>query len=272
MREHIGTLGKKRRVANEDFQRARDTATQLITREHIDDLTDEVFRRYDQIERENGFSRFAVAFSGGKDSLVVQHMFFSRPYFWVRCNLEYTAFEQFMAKTGCDVVNTGQDIRWLAAHPQFLFPKTSNEAARWFSMVQWAGQTSYFRDRGLDCLIMGRRKQDGNRMGRHNEDLYTNEQGVTRFAPIWDWTHEEVFAYIAYHGLELPPCYSWPDGYIVATGPWAKRRAPTPKIGWGAVYKIEPGIVYRAADYIPSAHEWLTSIAQQLYDRAQGAI
>lgn len=95
------------------------------------------------------------------------------------------------------------------------------------------------------------------RLGMDDEDLYRNNDGVTRFAPIWLWTHEETFAYLAYAGVKLPPCYWWTDGFRVSTNPWPKRRSPNHAIAWARVYEVEPAIVHQAAEILPSAANWL---------------
>lgn len=257
MLKHIGTLGRKRQATNQDFADACLHATEFIPRSHIDAVVEETYRRFDQVKRENDFSRFAIAYSGGKDSLAMHALFPSIPFFWVRCNLEYTAVSDFIAEQGAEVVNTGQDLKWLRDHPKHLFPVDSNGVTKWSAMVHWVGQEQYFKANRLDCMLMGRRKKDGNRMGRHDEDLYRNNDGVTRFAPIWLWTHEETFAYLAYNDVKLPPCYWWTDGFRVSTNPWPKRRSPNHAIGWARVYEVEPALVHTAAEVIPSAANWL---------------
>lgn len=257
MLKHIGTLGRKRQNTNAEFAEGCARATDLISMAHMRDVIDETMTRYQAIQHKYGFRRFAVAYSGGKDSLAMHHLFPEHPFFWVRCNLEYQTVSNFMAGTGCEVVNTGQDLEWLAEHPQHLFPTGSAGVTRWSEMVHWTGQVQYFKTRGLDCMLMGRRKKDGNRMGRHDEDLYSNNDGTTRFAPIWLWTHEETFAYLAYNNVAMPPCYQWPDGFRISTNPWPKRRSPSIAVGWERVHEVEPHIVYNAAGYLPSAREWL---------------
>ena len=116
----------------------------------------------------------------------------------------------------CEVINTHQDIDWLVKHQEMLFPKDSAAAGRWFSIVQHRAQREYFKAHELDVIILGRRRADGNYVGR-NSNIYTDGKGVTRFSPLAAWKHEHILAYIHYHQLPLPPIYGWKNGYLCGT-------------------------------------------------------
>ena len=61
----------------------------------------------------------------------------------VICNLEYKAFLDWVEihkPEELEIVNTGQDMKWLASHQQMLFPQNSKTAAQWFHIVQHRGQ------------------------------------------------------------------------------------------------------------------------------------
>ena len=71
------------------------------------------------------------------------------------------------------------------------------------------------------------------------------------------WSHEEIFAALGYFEADLPPCYGWPRGYQVGTGPWAARQfAPSVQAAWAEVHQIDAEIVREAAAYLPSAREF----------------
>lgn len=133
-----------------------------------------------------------------------------------RCNLEYPAFLQWIENNhpaGLEVINTGQDLKWLAAHPEMLFPNDSSLAAKWFSIVQHRAQDIYVKKHKVDVLCLGRRIQDGNYVGPGG--IYTNAKGVTRFSPIADTKHEEILAIIHYYHLPLPPIYTWYAAFVL---------------------------------------------------------
>ena len=105
--------------------------------------------------------------------------------------------------SGLEIINTGQDMEWLKKHPDMLFPDKSNKAAQWFHIVQHRGQARYYKEHQLEILLLGRRKADGNYVGKDN--IYTNSAGITRYSPLAEWRHEDILAYIHYYDVKLPP-------------------------------------------------------------------
>ena len=161
---------------------------------------------------------------------------------------------------GCEVINTHQGLDWLARHPEMLFPQNSAAAGRWFSIVQHRAQRIYAKAHNLDLIILGRRRADGNYVGR-GTNIYTDGKGVTRFSPLAAWSHEHVLAYIHYHQLPLPPIYGWKNGYLCGTHPWPARQwTGSPENGWREVYDIDPSIVIEAAEKIGSARAFLEGV------------
>lgn len=66
----------------------------------------------------------------------------------------------------------------------------------------------FVRNNGYNTVIRGSKKCDA-RVGVPDGFSY---DGVTYLSPIWDWSHEEVFAYLKQRGVELPPHYRYfPD-------------------------------------------------------------
>ena len=142
-----------------------------------------------------------------------------------------------------------------------LFPQHSKHAAQWFHHLQHRGQALYFKEQHLDIIILGRRWQDGNYTGGKGQNIYTNAQGVTRYSPIAHWKHEEVLAVIHYFlNRQIPPLYSWKNGWIVGTGVWPARQwIKSHQEGWRELWDIDPQMVYDAAPYIASAQEFINN-------------
>lgn len=106
-------------------------------------------------------------------------------------------------------------------------------------------------------LLLGRRKADGNFVGR-GSNIYTNNKGITRFSPLADWSHEEVLACIHYFDIPIPPIYQWKNGYLCGTHNWAARQwTQNEANGWAEVYDIEPEIVIEASKYFEGAEVFL---------------
>jgi len=204
----------------------------------------------------------AVSYSGGKDSIVVNHMCqqigIDRT-FWVRTNLEYPKVVKWINRYGPDnleVVNTGQDLKWLAKNQNMLFPQSKKIALIWYRIVQNTGQKLYFKENKIDMLIVGSRIKDGNEPGK--DGMKVNKHGVVYYSPIYDWSHEDLLAYIEHFNIKLPPLYRWFNGFQVGTGPWAAREhTGSIQKGWEEVYNINPLIVKKAAKHITSAKSFL---------------
>lgn len=216
----------------------------------------------DRIKRHIKGKKVAVSWSGGKDSIVLEHICRDlgiKKILWVRCNLEYQQVLDWIrenAPENLEIINTGQDLKWLAENKYMLFPQHAEIASIWFKQVQNEGQKRYFQSNNLDMILVGRRKKDGNDPGEDGLDI--DEHNVVRYAPIYDWKHEELLAYMEYYEIDWPPFYFWKNGFQVGTGPWAAREyTGSVENGWQEVYEIEPEIVERAAYYLNSAAEFL---------------
>jgi len=255
-------LSKKQRITNQEFADIHKNAHKSVTKALLDKKVDETLESMKKYLKNK---KVAVSWSGGKDSIVLEHIcriLDVKRSFIVHNELEYPQFMRWVdvqKPEALEYVNTGQDLLWLSENKHMLFPKKSSTSARWFSIVQHKGQDKYFKDNGLDAIILGRRKADGNNFP-NGEDSYTNKKtGTVRYCPLMNWSHEYVFAFITYYHCALPPIYNWPRGYTVGTGPWAKRKVSSDHQGWREIFKIDPNIVKEAAHYFSSASDFLES-------------
>jgi len=253
-------LGKKQRIKNEDWVAVLDKIEQSVSREELDRLVDKTI---EEIKKKTNGKKAAYAWSGGKDSLVlgeICRMIGIMPCVLVICNLEYKAFTEWVDNNKppeLSIINTGQDMQWLAAHPHMLFPQDSKYAAQWFHIVQHRGQERYYRENGLDILLLGRRRADGNYVGK-GDNIYTNSRGITRYSPLSDWTHEHILAFIHYHNIPMPPIYDWKNGYLCGTHAWPARQwTGNTENAWSEIYEIDKSIVADAAEYFESARMFL---------------
>lgn len=258
-------LGRKQRIKNSDWIEAFEKIEQAVSRKELDQLVDKTVK---EIKKTTKGKKAAYAWSGGKDSLVlgeICRMAGITPCVLVICNLEYKAFTEWVdahKPPELSIINTGQDIKWLAAHPQMIFPQDSKFAAQWFHIVQHRGQAKYYKENQLDMLLLGRRRADGNYVGK-GSNIYTNGQGVTRYSPLSDWTHEQILAYIHYYDLAMPPIYEWKNGYLCGTHAWPARQwTGSIENAWAEIYEIDSSIVAEAADYFQSAKEYLEKMQQ----------
>lgn len=256
-------LGRKQHIDNSDWLKVLSVIEDIVPLSRIESLSQQAIN---DIKKKCNGKNVAYSWSGGKDSLVLGDLCERagvKQCFIVISDLEYPEFLQWVTDHMPDeleVVNTGQNLEWLQKNQKMLFPQDSATAAKWFHIVQHRGQAKYYKEHNLDMICLGRRKADGNYVGK-GDNIYTNSQGVTRYSPIADWTHEDVLAYIHYKNLPLPPFYKWQNGYYCGTHPWAARQwTGSIQNGWREVYNIDKSIVIKAAKYIPSAAEFLKSI------------
>lgn len=256
-------LGIKQKLKNSDWIDTFRKVEQLVSKKELDQLVDKTVK---EIKKKSKGKKAAYAWSGGKDSLVLGDICRRAGItscVLVICNLEYKAFIEWVKlhkPPELSIINTGQDMKWLVAHQQMLFPQESKVASQWFQIVQHRGQAKYYREQRLDILLLGRRKADGNYVGKGN-NIYTNGHGVTRYSPLSDWTHEQMLAYILYYKLEMPPIYGWKNGYLCGTHPWPARQwTGSVENAWAEIYEIDNSIVFEAAVYIQSAKDFLDNL------------
>lgn len=209
-------LGRKQSVRNnEDWKNALDHIEETVSKKELDSLVKKTVK---DIKEKCKGKKAAYAWSAGKDSLVLGEICEKAGIdqsVLVRCNLEYPAFIAWIEQnkpSGLEIINTGQDMEWLKKHPDMLFPDKSNKAAQWFHIVQHRGQARYYKEHQLEILLLGRRKADGNYVGKDN--IYTNSAGITRYSPLAEWRHEDILAYIHYYDVKLPPIYDWTDNDV----------------------------------------------------------
>lgn len=256
-------LGRKQRIRNSDWIEALEKIEQLVPKTELDRIVENTV---EEIKKKTSGKKVAFAWSGGKDSLVLEkvcNMADVNACVLVICDLEYQAFLQWVEKNKpaeLEIINTGQGIEWLSSHQQMLFPQDSKTSAKWFQIVQHRGQAKYYKENELDMLLLGRRKADGNYVGK-GDNIYTNGQRVTRYSPLSDWTHEQILAFIYYYNITLPPFYEWKNGYYCGTHPWpARQGTKSVENGWKEIYKIDSSIVIETAKHIQSAKDFLESI------------
>lgn len=258
------SLGRKQGISDQRrWREAAARAAETVPAPRLDELVE---RTVDRILAETNAGRHvAYAWSGGKDSQVLRYVMeragVHRCVIGMTSGLEWPAMLAWITEhmpPGCDVIAVDLDLPWLAKHPEMLFPQGRYGPA-WFRLVQHRAQRQFVRAHGVELLALGRRRADGNYTGPAGADRYTDRHGVTRFSPLADWTHEEVFALIARERLPLPPCYDWPRGFQVGTGPWPARQWTRDwDHGFEECWQIDPDVIRQAARELPPAAEWMS--------------
>ena len=107
--------------------------------------------------------KVAYAYSGGKDSIVLASL--CQKAGIADClmgisNLEFAPFMDWVDRhkpAGLEIINTGQDMAWLAKNQDIIFPDATG-LAKWCREIHLKAQTQYFKKHNLDMLILGRRR------------------------------------------------------------------------------------------------------------------
>lgn len=254
-------LGQKQKSKNEDFIQVWNNIERYVSKEEIDHLISETI---EDIKQKTSGRNTAYSWSGGKDSLALELVCemagIHQSVLAISSPIEYPQFTKWVKENKPKYlktidVNIGLDF--VAKNPQMLFPDSKN-AAKWFKMIQHKVQEKFFKEENLDIIILGRRLQDGNYVGK-GTNIYTDKQGITRFSPLHKWKHEHILAVIHYYkNRNLPPIYDTPNGWIVGTGVWPARQfADTHYKAWEELYQIDRNLVYEGAKYFKSAFDFL---------------
>lgn len=247
-------------ASNQSYLDFWDRAVDEITKAHCESI---VKRARDRIQANVSGRKVAMAWSGGKDSILLDYIaspFVVKNVVYACTNLEYPAFDKWVASNkpaNTTEMNMGHDLAFLATHPDWLFPKEDGKRAyRWYSTIQVAAQTKFLNQSGCNCLLTGRRTKDNNNCGKGG--VRDRGDGMRIVSPMFDFSHEEVMACLRHFSLSLPPIYSWQNGWTEGTHPWPARYYPlTDEQGFAEVWAIDSGIIRGAALVLPAARRWL---------------
>ncbi|MBR3020397.1 MAG: hypothetical protein IKH57_25595, partial [Clostridia bacterium] len=131
-------LKRKQSMNNADWLDAVSNIRKTVSR---DELDKEVETAVEAIRKRAEGKKTAYAWSGGKDSIVLAMLCQKagvKDCLFVHSDLEYPAFLKWCMEhkpDGCTVINTHQDVDWLALHPEMLFPKSAELVYRWYRLV-----------------------------------------------------------------------------------------------------------------------------------------
>lgn len=238
---------------------------QHISRNEVADLATETLSEMEVVTRGK---RAAVAWSGGKDSLALYHLAQALGItagVLGLCHLEYPQLERWYRQntpTDVQTIRTPQDLAFLRDNPEMLFPETSALLSRWYQIKQIRAQEIYCEREGVEVLLVGRRREEGNYIGPGPNGTHQKRGSQTViYCPLRDWTHAQVLGLLHYSEIGLPPNYYWPHGFTIGSGSWPVNNfAKMGLNGWQYVYERNPSVVIEAASVLPSAQAFLRSL------------
>lgn len=245
-------LGRKQSMKLEDEQKwwyVIENIEKYVSRAEVEIATAEVL---DRIKTITAGKKSAYAWSGGKDSLVIADLCkragITKSYCLVT-GLEYPQWLKFLLENkppDCEIIEVGYDLDFISAHSELLFVQGKPQQF-WNRNIRHKYAKKYIEENNLDILIFGRRKIDGNVCGKSG----LNKKS---YSPLYDWSHELLFAYMHYNKIEIPFIYKWNRGFYFGTHLWVERY------NFKEVYEIDSSIVEAAADKIPAAKKFLEAL------------
>lgn len=171
-----------------------------------------------------------IGWSGGKDSIVLRHLceqVLKNPVF-EHCYMEndFIVFVDWIKKNkpdNCYEIHFGkQSADFFNEHPEALFPFTREEKRMYPTARNKDFTYRWMKKNNFNKIMTGKRIDDGNICGKHNAlgCPSTISGNIEALNVIAEWTVYDVFQYIHLFGLELPPMYYFPEGFIRGTEEW----------------------------------------------------
>lgn len=250
----IRVLGRKQNIKPADELKWWDVINNIedyVTKEEVEEATSSALQKIRNIALNKNT---AYVWSGGKDSLVISDICQKAGIENCRCfitNLEFPTWLEFLkanAPTNCEFINVGFDLDFIVNHQELLFAK-GKQAQFWNRNVRQKAFKAYMQEKNLDVLILGHRLIDGNVCGKNG--IRIPKYGGMLYAPIYDWSHELLLAYMHYNKIQLPFIYKWRRGFYSGTHLWAECD------DYQELYESDPNIVKKLATKIPSAKIFL---------------
>lgn len=149
-------LGRKQVSRNADWLEAMQRIEDLIS---LDEVKAYEAAAVERIAKATDGKRVAYAWSAGKDSIVLGKLCEKAGVtdsFFAHCDLEFPEYLSWAlenAPAGCEVINTGLDLKWLGKHPELLFVNDAKHLNIWYGLVQRRAFSKYFEEHGLDVLL-----------------------------------------------------------------------------------------------------------------------
>ena len=164
--------------------------------------------------------KLSIAWSGGKDSLVLMHLAkglikdchmaaYQRNHYF-----DDTAewFKDHMPRN-LTLLPINMDHSKMI---KYRFPDKASDTKKWL-LPKWKVFELYHAQAKLDWTVMGRRRSDGNRIVK---ERFKNVKGLATWNQIADWSNEEVAAYLVKYRINLPPDYRFDEGFKYGLCPW----------------------------------------------------
>lgn len=210
-----------------------------------DEAMNEIERALLEVSQLKG--KILVGHSGGKDSIVVDHLLKESDLEYESLLVSYGTTSTHVEPDVTRVINCGFDWDWYVDKPQYLFTQEPR-----FRNKLWArGHQKVIRQEGqnYDIVILGRRLKENTVKSKRYKVGDTS-----MYFPIRDWGYGQLFAYIKTRGIELPHYYFLPHGMTRDWGWEDLAEFPLDEDeAWEAIKQYDPIQLERASKYFEKA-------------------
>lgn len=198
----------------------------------------------------------AIAFSGGKDSIVVAHIaaqmgirkaIVDRTFYFTKQHNDITRYAE---ELGLECVFP-ETITWkhLLANEEMYFPQRADKKYLSVSMRQWKSIPKGAKELGSKTLLYGRRLGENNA----SSDFMVGRNGYGIALPIRTWTTLEVWEYMRDNNLRIPWVYRTKFAEYLNNAPWITLIG-SKQWCWQVVFDTEQAVVHEASERgLPSA-------------------
>lgn len=186
-----------------------------------------------------------VAFSGGKDSLVVAHMakklgvkdYVCETSFYFQTQLDSIKVVASEMKLQVAYKNS-LSLDWLKKHKQVIFSTDSKIRGWSFAVRQQATVKKHARKINADCCIFGRRTEEN----CVRKVCYTTKSGL-QCHPLKDWKTADVWQYLAKYKISTPWIYKTEFGKFEGNAPFYALNPRTTNLSisqcWSLVFNMD---------------------------------
>ena len=192
------------------------------------DIMEKKIRKAQSRVKELGDVPLHMAWSGGKEALIVGHLIQQiRKINLASCEISWT-FQRCIdnIKTYEYLIDCKVDyydsvsVDWIRSHPEIIFSNDVKTRAMTYGIrqqrtIKKANPKGY-------VAVFGRRRPDN----CVKDYLYETKAGV-QFHPIFDWSFEDVKAYFRIYNIPVPWIYNTKFGQQMGTAPFYSLRSDT---------------------------------------------
>lgn len=212
-------------------------------------IEDKIKNAHKIIERALSISKKPfVAYSGGKDGLIVAHMIskYYVPNIKMVCETSHT-FDSVISDIkeisnlynfNVDYINSLSDD-WLLRHPEYLFTSDFKLIAKYCFRRQQTTIKKYQKKNGYDLTFTGRTKWDNT----VKAEIYSTKNNGLQAHPIRDFTEKDVWEYFRKENVRVPMIYNTKFGKKTGNSPfyamgYKNKGLPISKC-WEAVNELD---------------------------------